>query len=61
MDPYIEDPEVWSDFHSDLAGEIRAQLNPLIQPAYVARLVPRVTYDVVEVTRSRGIRPDVGV
>jgi hypothetical protein len=61
MDPYIEDPEVWSDFHSDLAGEIRARLNPLIQPAYVARLVPRVTYDVVEVARTRGVRPDVGV
>ena len=61
MDPYIEDPEVWSDFHSDLAGEIRAQLNPHIQPAYVARLVPRVTYDIVEVARTRGVRPDVAV
>jgi hypothetical protein len=61
MDPYIEDPEVWSDFHSDLAGEIRAQLNPLIQPTYVARLVPRVAYDVVEVARTRGVRPDVGI
>jgi hypothetical protein len=61
MDPYIEHPNVWSDFHSDLAGEIRAQLNPKIQPRYVARLVPLVTYDLVEVAQTRGIRPDVAV
>jgi len=32
MDPYIEQPEVWSDFHGDLAAEIRAELNKTIQP-----------------------------
>jgi hypothetical protein len=63
MDPYVEDPEIWSDFHSDLAGEIRARLNPLMQPRYVARLTPRVVYEVVEVstTKLRGVRPDVAV
>lgn len=61
MDPYIEHPQVWSDFHSDLAGEIRALLNPVIQPRYVARLVPLVTYDLIEVARTRGVRPDVAV
>ena len=61
MDPYIEHPQVWSDFHSHLATEIQAQLNPVIQPRYVARLVPLVTYDLVEVAQTRGIRPDVAV
>lgn len=61
MDPYIEHPHVWSDFHSDLAGEIRAQLNPEIRPRYVARLVPLVTYDLIEVAQTRGVRPDVAV
>jgi hypothetical protein len=61
MDPYIEHHNVWSDFHSDLAGEIRAMLNPQIQPRYVARLVPLVTYDLIEVAQTRGIRPDVAV
>ena len=61
MDPYIEHPNVWSDFHSDLAGEIRALLNPIIRPRYVARLVPLVTYDLIEVAQTRGIRPDVAV
>lgn len=61
MDPYIECPELWSDFHNDLASEIRAQLNQTIQPAYFARLTPYVTYEVIEVGKTFGIRPDVGI
>lgn len=61
MDPYIEDPEVWSDFHNDLAGEIRAALNLQIQPRYVARIIPRVTYDEPVQETERSVRPDVGV
>jgi hypothetical protein len=26
MAPYIEEPEVWSDFHGGLAGEMRASV-----------------------------------
>jgi len=61
MDPWIEDPEIWSDFHGDLAAEIRARLNDVIAPRYVARLTPRVTYEEVEVARVQVRRPDVGV
>jgi hypothetical protein len=61
MDPYIEHPEVWSDFHADLAAEIRAGLNRVVQPRYVARLVPRVTYEIVEIEDTRSVRPDVSV
>lgn len=61
MDPYIEDPEVWSDFHGGLADEIRARLNGLIQPRYVARLTPYVTYEIIEIADTRSIRPDVGI
>jgi hypothetical protein len=61
MDPYIEHPEVWSDFHGDLAAEIRADLNKRIRPRYIARLTPRVTYEVVEIDKTRSVRPDVGV
>ena len=60
MDPYIEHPEIWSDFHSDLAAEIRSGLNKLIQPRHVARLVPRVTHELVEIEKPRSVRPDVG-
>ncbi len=61
MDPYIEDPEVWGDFYNNLASEIQGQLNKTIRPRYVARLIPYVTYEVVEIEKTRGIRPDVGV
>ena len=61
MDPYIEDPEIWSDFHLDLAAEIRTRLNQVIQPAYVARLIPRVTYEIVEIAKTHMVRPDVGI
>ena len=45
MDPYIENPEVWSDFHGGIASEIRAESNRLLQPRYVARLTPRVAVE----------------
>ncbi|MBI3958863.1 MAG: DUF4058 family protein [Chloroflexi bacterium] len=63
MDPYIEQPRLWVDFHSNLASEIQAELNRQIRPAYFARLTPYTTYEVVELALSRlqGIRPDVGV
>ena len=34
VDPYIESPALWSDFHNNLASEIQAQLNRRIQPRY---------------------------
>ena len=61
MDPYIETPDLWSDFHNNLASEIQAQLHQRIQPHYVARLTPYVAYEVVEIDQIRGVRPDVGV
>jgi hypothetical protein len=61
MDPYIEDVEIWSDFHGGLADEIRAELNRVLQPRYVARLTPRVTYEIVEIAERHHVRPDVGV
>jgi len=38
MDPYLEAPQGWLGFHNDLAAEIRAALNRLIQPRYYAEL-----------------------
>lgn len=61
MDPYIEQPHLWSDFHGNLPPEIQGRLNQLIQPRYIARLIPYVTYEVVEIAQTRGVRPDVGV
>ena len=63
MDPYIESPRIWSDFHGDLAGEIRAVLNRQIRPNYFAALTPYATYETIEVTKKKsyGMYPDVGI
>lgn len=61
MDPYLEAPDLWPDFHNNLAPEIQGQLNPQITPKYVARLVPRLSYDVIDIGRTHTALPDVGV
>lgn len=61
MDPYLEAPEIWQDFHGRLAEAISAELNRRLSRRYVARLSPRVVYEVVEVAEVRGVRPDIGV
>lgn len=63
MDPYIEAPRIWSDFHGDLAAEIRATLNRTIRPGYFAALTPYATYETIELTqkKSYGLYPDVAV
>ncbi|MEK7278126.1 MAG: DUF4058 family protein [Chloroflexota bacterium] len=61
MDPYIEDPVIWEDFHASLAGEMRYQLAPLLRPRYVAALTPRVTYDEVVIQHPYLVKPDVSV
>jgi len=66
MDPYIEHPAIWTDFHTGLANEIRAELNPVLQPKYYAGLSSRVVYEVVDAdvaaaSTAYAARPDVDV
>lgn len=61
MDPYIEQSAIWPDFHSDLAGEMRARLNPNLRPRYYATTEVTIIYEDVESGTHRQGRPDVGV
>jgi hypothetical protein len=61
MDPYLEAPDIWVDFHGRLAEVISSDLNRKLPARYVARLSPRVVYEFVEIAETRGIRPDIGV
>ncbi|MEK7276569.1 MAG: DUF4058 family protein [Chloroflexota bacterium] len=61
MDPYIEQSEVWRDFHNNMASEIQGRLNELIHPRYYASLEVFTTYEDTEMGISRRGRPDVGV
>lgn len=57
MDPYIERPAIWADFHDSLITIIRAALQPLLRPRYVALVQDRRYV----VQSQRPIRPAVAV
>src|SRR5579862_3704090 len=57
MDPYIERPEIWPDFHDSLIGAVKAALQPQLRPRYVALGQDRLY--VVE--SDRPIYPDLSI
>jgi hypothetical protein len=57
MDPYIERPEIWPDFHDRLITFIQEALQPQLRPRYVA--LGRDRLFVVE--SERPIYPDLAV
>src|SRR5205085_2893700 len=59
MDPYIETPALWLEFHSNLATEIQAQLNRNLDPRYRAGLTTYVAYEIVEIAQVAGMFPDL--
>lgn len=62
MDPYLESPGIWPDFHESLAVILRAQLNDHLPPPYYARVQMRPEAGIVlEGGTSRRIVPDVAV
>ncbi len=62
MDPYLETPDIWPDFHDALAGAIRAELNAHLPEPYYARLQMRPEMGVIlEAGTKRWIVPDVVV
>lgn len=57
MDPFLERPEIWPDFHDSLIAYTREALQPLLRPNYVA-----LTQDRLFVVESdRPICPDVSI
>lgn len=62
MDPYLEAPYIWPDFHDAFAGEIRAELNALLPPPYYARLQSRPEIGItMPGEKVRRIVPDISV
>src|SRR5438309_2000870 len=49
MDPYLETPRRWPDFHNHLAAEISAALNGVLGPGYVVSLTSSTRLYRVEV------------
>ena len=61
MDPYLEAPDIWPDFHDALAGEIRGELNRVLPKPYYARLEMRPEIGIVGDELSARIIPDVAI
>lgn len=57
MDPYIERPAIWPDFHDSFVAALKAALQPLLRPKYVALMQDRLY--VVEAEQVR--KPDVAI
>ena len=57
MEPYIERPDIWPDFHDRVITYLGAALKPLLRPRYVALVQDRLF--VVE--SDRPIRPDISI
>jgi hypothetical protein len=62
MDPYLEAPDIWPDFHDAFASELRGILNDTLPAPYYARLEMRPEIGIVEQNVTpRRIVPDVAV
>jgi hypothetical protein len=64
MDPYLERRDLWPDFHSSLAVEIRNELNRILPSRYLARTEYRFELDIYEDDEPmsrRQIVADVGI
>src|SRR5438132_10376997 len=42
MDPYLENPPLWSGVHASLIVYIRDHLQPLLRPRYIAAVEERI-------------------
>ena len=59
MDPYLEDPDIWKDFHADLLRHWRDQLDEQLPPAYVAQLHERERLIELSREQARRVVPDL--
>ena len=61
MDPYLEDPAVWRDFHTDFLANIRASLNARLPQSYSAQIEEAVRLVQFDPLEQRDAIPDVTV
>lgn len=61
MDPYLEDPAIWSGVHAALLAAIFERLGPAVRPKYAVRYEERVYVTSEEDPGYRVIVPDLRV
>src|SRR4051812_17684036 len=57
MDPYLEDPAVFPDFHDSLIVALKAAINAVLPEPYFATIASRIWVEAGE----RRVQPDVNV
>jgi hypothetical protein len=61
MDPYLESPDVWPDFHDSFLAYTRETLQPLLPAGYYAQLRTREEIGIAGYQAERVIYSDVSV
>jgi hypothetical protein len=61
MDPYLEDPAIWADFHDSFLTYWRDALNEALPAGYEARINERIEISDPLEPPSLALRPDVTV
>ncbi len=61
MDPYLEDPAFWPDFHLEFIGALRSALRQRLPANYEARLDEQIKLIDVSDEWEKQIKPDVAV
>ena len=61
MDPYLEDPAIWSGVHAAILGAIFEMLGPAVRPKYAVRFEERVFVTGEDDPGYRTIIPDLRV
>jgi hypothetical protein len=61
MDPYLEDRSLWPGTHHRLISTICEQLQPLINPRYIAEIEQYTALELIDIVPTRLIAPDVAV
>ena len=61
MDPYLEEPTIWSGFHHTYLTALQEQLGPAVRPKYFVRVEERVYVSREDDPGHRLIFPDVRV
>lgn len=61
MDPYLEDPAIWTGVHAAILGAISEQLGPAVRPKYAVRFEERVFVTDEDDPGFRAVVPDLRV
>lgn len=61
MDPYLEDPAIWSGFHHTFLTALQERLAPVVRPKYFVRVEERVYISGEDDPAHRLIVPDLRV